>query len=410
MINRLIWMGCLSYVVTGVTLVIMGAVLPELLAHYGLNYTDGGVLIFVQFIGMLIGVLGMPAVSRRFSRKRGVMLGLLLISVELLLFFLPPWPVVVLLAGLAGAGAGLVESCIGTIILVAVKERQAVAMSKLEVTFGIGALTIPFVASFLIARGIWAYSFLLLGVCALVTVIGWQRLSFGNIDAMLTRTVERGNRETKPTAYTGKGLPFLVLCAAFFMLYGGSEVSVVHFFPSIFIEKWGIASSQATLTVTVYWLAMVIGRALCGVLAEKLTYYRFLWLTTSGSLLVLLLLPFSTQAWGGFAISFLLGLGMAGMFAVMLIYANQALPGMTERTTSILLAANGLGGSLMPIAVGWMMDVWPVQTVLWLFVGVMLTMLLLVFVSRRWQGLTSMTRSTGPISEAGIACEEALYE
>lgn len=396
MINRLIWMGCLSYIVTGVTLVIMGAVLPELLLNYGLNYTDGGILVFVQFVGMLIGVLSMPAISRRFSRKRGVMIGLLMISAELLLFFLPPWPVVILIAGFAGAGAGLVESGIGTIILVAVKEKQAIAMSKLEVTFGLGALMIPFVASFLIARGIWTYSFLLLGISALLTSIAWQRISFGHVDAMLTRTVVKGS-EAKRESYSGKSIPFLVICAFFFMLYGGSEVSVVHFFPSLFIERWGVATSDATLTVTVYWTAMVIGRALCGVLAEKITYYRFLWITTVLSVLVLLILPFISQAWGGYVISFLLGLGMAGMFAIMLIYANSALPGMTERTTSILLAANGLGGSLLPIAVGRMMDIWPVQAVMWLFFGVMVTMLLLVFGSKRLNLILSMTKKTSQI-------------
>lgn len=396
MINRLIWMGCLSYIVTGVTLVIMGAVLPELLLNYELNYTDGGILVFVQFVGMLLGVLSMPAISRRFSRKRGVMIGLLMISAELLLFFLPPWPVVILIAGFAGAGAGLVESGIGTIILVAVKEKQAIAMSKLEVTFGLGALTIPFVASFLIARGIWTYSFLLLGISALLTAIAWQRMSFGHVDAMLTRTVGNGS-EAKRESYSAKSIPFLVLCAFFFMLYGGSEVSVVHFFPSLFIERWGVATSDATLTVTVYWTAMVIGRALCGVLAEKITYYRFLWITTVLSVLVLLIMPFISQAWGGYVISFLLGLGMAGMFAIMLIYANSALPGMTERTTSILLAANGLGGSLLPIAVGRMMDIWPVQAVMWLFFGVMVTMLLLVFGSKRLNLFLSTSKQTSQI-------------
>ncbi|TQR46217.1 MFS transporter [Paenibacillus popilliae] len=396
MINRLIWMGCLSYIVTGVTLVIMGAVLPELLLNYDLNYTDGGILVFVQFVGMLLGVLSMPAISRRFSRKRGVMIGLLMISAELLLFFLPPWPVVILIAGFAGAGAGLVESGIGTIILVAVKEKQAIAMSKLEVTFGLGALMIPFVASFLIARGIWTYSFLLLGISALLTAIAWRRMSFGHVDAMLTRTVGNGS-EAKRESYSAKSIPFLVLCAFFFMLYGGSEVSVVHFFPSLFIERWGVATSDATLTVTVYWTAMVIGRALCGVLAEKITYYRFLWITTVLSVLVLLILPFISQAWGGYVISFLLGLGMAGMFAIMLIYANSALPGMTERTTSILLAANGLGGSLLPIAVGRMMDIWPVQAVMWLFFGVMVTMLLLVFGSKRLNLFLSTSKQTSQI-------------
>lgn len=406
MINRLIWMGCLSYIVTGVTLVMMGAVLPELLLNYGLNYTDGGILVFVQFVGVLLGVLSMPAISRRFSRKRGVMIGLLMISAELLLFFLPPWPVVILLAGFAGAGAGLVESGIGTIILVAVKEKQAIAMSKIEVTFGIGALTIPFVASFLIARGIWTYSFLLLGICALFTAIAWQRMSFGHVDAMLTRTVNKGS-EPKRESYSRKSIPFLILCTLYFMLYGGSEVSIVHFFPSIFIERWGVSTSDATLTVTVYWLAMVIGRAMCGILAEKLTYYRFLWMSTTISVLALLLLPFSSQAWVGYLISFLLGLGMAGMFAIMLIYANKALPGMTERTTSILLAANGLGGSLLPILVGRMMDIWSVHAVMWLFFGVMLTMLSLVFISKQLQEPASRRGQIKQERQAAALCKKS---
>ncbi|WP_127485277.1 MFS transporter [Paenibacillus ehimensis] len=384
MINRLIWMGCLCYVITGVSTVIVGAVLPELLAHYSQSYGSGGMLIFVQFVGLLSGVLSMPAISRKLGRKSAVLLGLGLVGMELFAGLLPPWPAVVLLAGLAGFGTGLVESCIGTIILLAVKQKQAAAMSKLEVTFGVGALVMPSIASFLIAKGLWTYSFFLLGTGALATAIVWRRMSFGEMDGMLARKeAESGGGQTQRPAYARSGIPFLALCAVFFFLYGGSEVSVVHFFPSIFMERWGIDSSLATLTVTVYWTAMVIGRILTGILGDRWTYFRFLWAATLLSLAALLVLPFSHYAWGGYVLSFLLGLGMSGMFAVALIYANQSLPGMTERTTSILLAANGLGGSLLPLGVGRVMDAFPIQTAMWLYSAVMLVMLVVLTISKR---------------------------
>ncbi|QXG61881.1 MFS transporter, partial [Bacillus spizizenii] len=58
-----------------------------------------------------------------------------------------------------------------------------------------------------------------------------------------------------------------------------------------------------------------------------------------------------------------------------LIITNQFYPGKTEQTTSMLLAANGLGGSILPIAVGWSLDEFPVQTAFWLFTTLMLIML-----------------------------------
>lgn len=385
MINRLLWVSCLSYVLTGFTLVIVGAVLPELLAYYSRSYSDGGNLIFVQFIGFLAGVLCMPMINRSLGRRKAVIIGLFMMSVELCIVFLPAWPFVVLLAGTAGFGAGIVESCIGTIVLMAVKERQAIAMSKLEVTFGIGALLMPFIASFLIAKGVWAFSFLILGVCSLLMVVWWTKLSFGDIDQLLARKDGGRNTEVSHSSFTGSRLPVVALFSAFFFFYGGSEISVVHFFPSIFMEKWGINSSYATLTVTVFWSAMVIGRSLFGFIAEKLTYYRYLQIVSTGGLLVLVTLAFCGNVLGGFALSFLLGLFMAGMFAVALIFANHSLPGMTERTTSIMLASTGLGGSLLPIIVGWCLDEFPVEASFWLFAAAMLIMLLLIITSGRWK-------------------------
>lgn len=377
--TRLLWIGCVSYGLIAFTLVILGAVLPELLSHYSQSYSNGGVLVFSQFMGFLIGVLGMPLLVKKLGRKNVVVVGLAMISCELFIFFLPPWPLLFLFVSMAGLGAGLVESCVGTIILTAIKEKQAVAMSKMEVAYGLGALFMPLLSSFLISNGLWALAFLVLGVSSFLLMIVWRQMSFGSLDHLLIRKESSPDIKTQGhTSYRSKGFLFIALAAAYFFFYGGSEVSIVHFIPSIFAEKWDISTSLATITVTIYWSGMIIGRLLTGPVSEKITYHRFLRFINIGGLIALAILAVSQTVWVGFALCFFLGLFMAGMFAIALIITNQFFPGKTEQTTSILLASNGLGGSLLPIAVGWSLDEFPVQTAFWLFTILMAFMLILV--------------------------------
>ena len=89
--TRLLWISCFSYGSIAFTLVILGAVLPELLTHYSQSYSNGGVLVFSQFMGFLIGVIGMPYMVKSLG-KNVVIFGMALISCEMFITFLPPWP------------------------------------------------------------------------------------------------------------------------------------------------------------------------------------------------------------------------------------------------------------------------------------------------------------------------------
>ncbi|MDV7767415.1 MULTISPECIES: MFS transporter [Peribacillus] len=379
MMKRLLWISFFSYMLIAFTLVIMGAMLPEILAYYKQNYSNGGLLIFSQFMGFLFGVISMPLLVNKLGRRNVVILGLIMISFEVFAFFLPSWPFLFPLVWLAGFGAGLAESCIASIILVTFQGQQARAMSKLEVAFGLGALLIPFLSSLLISKGIWEYAFLVLGLSTFMITLGWKLLSFGEFEEILFKNINHNTSANKESAhYTKKSFLIIIFSAMFFFCYGGSEVAIVHFFPSIFMEEWGIPNALATITVTIYWLAMVIGRALTGVISEKITYKFFLLFITIGGIVVLTLLALNENIWFAFFLCFLLGLFMAGMFAIALIITNQYFPGQTEKTTSILLAMNGLGGSLIPIMIGRSMDMYPSQISFWLLSSIMLVMLILI--------------------------------
>lgn len=377
--NRLLWIGSFCYLLLGLGHVVIGSLLPELLQSYGKAYGDGGTLLFTQFAGFLAGVLLMPIWARRWGRRGMVLVCLAVMALAQALYAAqPPWAAVYAVAVAAGIGLGGIEAAIGALVIDAVKERQAVAMSRLEVFFGLGALLMPLVAGLFIHAGRWPLAFAAIAVFAAALALLWQRMSFGaEIDGRLRRAAEAADPAPERTGgampaaamYSRRGLWVLGLFVFGFFAYVGLEISLVSFAPSMLVERFRMDSGAASLGVTLYWVAMTFGRVFCGFLAERFGYLRYL-LVSCG----VTALGFATFAaakgplWSFLAMA-AAGIGMAGIFSIALVFANKLLPGTTERTTSVLIAAGGIGGAVMPLATGRLMDAAGPVAAVWLLVG-----------------------------------------
>ncbi|OKP79097.1 fucose permease [Paenibacillus sp. P3E] len=360
--KKLIWIGCLSYFVIGLAHVVMGSILPVLLQHYDRNYSAGGELIFSQFAGFLAGVLISPLLNRRFGKRGGLLIATgLLVCAETAYAFLPPWGWMYVIAVAAGFGFGMIEAVIGTIIIAAVTEGTAVAMSRLEVLFGVGALVMPLAASPLIAAGSWRLAFLIVAASALISLLFWAKGGFGRLQSVLDERPPRRERGAKrlrsrKLPYKDRQWILLSLFIVFFFLYVGTEMSLVNFMPAIFITKLGMSDASAALTVTFFWLAMSAGRLYAGVLAERISYRRYVLASCFATVLLLAIFPFASQRVAAFAVLALLGLCMSGIFSIALVFSSKLLPGAEESTPSIMIASGGIGGAVLPLATGWSMD------------------------------------------------------
>jgi FHS family glucose/mannose:H+ symporter-like MFS transporter len=377
--RKIVWLGCLSYLLIGLAHVVLGSVLEEMIAHYDLSYSSGSQLIFNQFAGFLVGVLVTPWISRLIGRRGVIILALSCLTLaEAVYSFLPSWGWMLTAGPVAGFGFGMIEAAIGALILEFVVDNKAVAMSRLEVFFGLGALLMPAVAGYLIHIGLWQWSFPFIAAVSLITLIIWAVYPFGQSAKMLradshTNFDEDGN---KPQ-YSRGTLPILLFMMAFFLIYVGVEMSLVHFVPTIIMNVTDATPSMATASLTLFWATMVIGRFFSGYLAERAGYVKYLTISSAGSLFFLILFSLMTDLWSSLAMILLLGLMMSGIFAMALIFANERIPGMTERTTSLLVASGGVGGALLPRLIGWMMDKYSLHATQWVLIGLM-TMLLII--------------------------------
>lgn len=377
--KRLIWLGCWSYLLIGLAHVVVGSLMPNLLEQYGKDYSAGGSLIFAQFAGFLVGVLISPLLLAKFGKIYGLLIatGMLCIA-EVCYSLLPLWEWMYAIGAVAGFGFGMIEAVIGTIILVTVTEGTAVAMSRLEVFFGLGALLMPVAAGVFIRAEVWRFSFLIVAGLAFVMLFVWGRGNFGEFRSVL---YAKGKQQDKQGGwlkqYQGTRGLLLAVFIVFFFFYVGTEMSFVNFLPSLLIEKLGLDKPSAAFSVTLFWIAMTCGRLVAGIIAEKISYSRYvLWSCIVSFVLIAL---FSLA--GGLAVTYILillfGLFMSGLFSITLVFANKLLVGAEESTPSLLIASGGVGGAVLPLIMGKTMDLGGAHASSWLLAGFLMLLALL---------------------------------
>ncbi|MEK4527347.1 MFS transporter [Paenibacillus sp. BGI2013] len=383
--KRIFALSCGFYLLIGITSVVLGALLPVLLSHYERGYSDGGFLLFLQFLGFLVGVIAAPALTARIGRKAMLTLALIcIVAAYIVLGFLPSWSVVLLLTIIVGFGSGIIEPSVGAFTIEFTENQKAVAMSKLDVFFALGALLIPAVAALFIWIDLWHLTFYTVAVLSLVLMLLW--ITMPQPAALY---LEQAGENTVAHAagkaqYSRKHLGLLTIFVIFFFIYMGLELGLMNFLPSILVERLHLQESVASLSVSILWIAMIIGRLFSGKIAEAVNYMPFLIWSTVGTLLFTVAMVFVTGQWATYVLIFGTGLFMSGLFCIALVYANVLIPGMTERTTSIMIASGGIGGAILQYVTGWSMSTGPVVNTIWILAGFCLILLLTLMVSHLW--------------------------
>ncbi|MGD9702229.1 MAG: MFS transporter [Acidimicrobiia bacterium] len=336
----------LSFVAIGLLLSVIGPALTQLRRQVGVSLASISVLFAVQSLGYLLGsILG----GRLYDRGLGhrVMAGALVacgISIALV-------PAVGTLVGLSclfsviGFGAAAIDVGGNTLLVWSRGDAVGPMMNALHFSFGVGALLSPV----LIDRSI-AWGGDLRIACWLATA-----LSVAIAAVLLTRPAPSrsrievvrppGSRRPRPPA-------LLVAFAVFFLLYVGVELGFAGWIHTYGEElELGGPRGPALLTA-LFWIGFTGGRLLGVVFARRVEPATML----LGSCLVAvvavggLVLGDGTPAvvWIG---TFVFGLGVAPQFPTMISFAEAHLR-LTGSDTSWFVGAAGLGGLVLPWAIG----------------------------------------------------------
>ncbi|MBB6633226.1 MFS transporter [Cohnella thailandensis] len=396
--SRLIFLGCMAYLTVGLGQLVVGSVLEPMVHAYGVHYGDGGQLVMNQFLGGLAGTIAAPFLIGRIGRKGLLLAAFLGMAVmEFLYMAQPAWGIMLGIAPLTGFCFGIIESLIGSIIIASTGDRANVAMSRLETFFGAGALIIPFAGAALIEIGQWKLAFGIVGALAAVTFVLWVVLWPTKLLGARGEAVHQAEAATRAE---GKSLRLgrrygilLGICALFFVIYVGMEMSYVHYLPSMLVQENGLSDAAAATSISVFWAAMTLGRLVSGHIADRISGGMYLFWGTAIGALCFLLMALTGGTTEMFIFSFIAGFAFSGLFAIALVFTNRSVPGATERITSLLIAYGLLGGAIMPKLIGWSLDHYAVSVARWIFFAIAAAMIVVVLAAIALSGRKSRAKS-----------------
>lgn len=386
-LNRFLWGSYGMYFLGGIISVFFGANMPELLSYYHTTYTSGGLLILFQSIGFIVGVPLTASFMKRYHYRIILIGSALAVAIaQTGILFLPNFYFLGLLVVLNGIGASAIETAVASYVMELFKGRRAIFMSRLEVAFGAGALSMPAVASILISLHWWRLSPLPVGLLALVLAIVWKSVSVS-----LQASEEQGPMDARTAAapiFKGR-IPkysILVVFLLIIFIYVGIEGSLNSFLPSIFSKNIQGSSYFASLSTSVFWIAMLCGRLAIGLIVRRVSYEHYLFGSIVTGLVFIFLLTQIKTLGASYLTVFGLGLGMSAVYSITMVYANHTFPGMERIVTSAITAFAGIGGAMFPFVIGYAMDRYLPSQVLWMifvFSLVLLVFFLIIYFSLR---------------------------
>jgi fucose permease len=261
------------------------------------------------------------------------------------LFAAPTVPLLTVLAIvllLGGIAQGTVDVGGNTLLVWVQRDNIGPFMNALHLFWGIGAFLSPIIiAQAMLMRGDITWAYWALALLTLPPMIWiWSLPS------------------PAPLVSAGAGKqtvarPLLVAAiAGFFVVYVGAEVSFAGWIYTYAAASGMATAATAAYLTSVFWGALTLGRLLAIGIAMRVSSRAILFTDLIGCLVgigAMLLWPNSqTVLWGG---TFLVGLGMASIFPMMLSFAARRMP-VTGVVTAWFLVGSSTGAMLMPWIIG----------------------------------------------------------
>lgn len=332
----------------GAMVLLVGAILPYLIAEAGLSYSIAGSFLSAFAIGNLLASFVFPAVAGVLGRHKTIVcLSAFVPLAFAVIVMLPPIPVLFAAFLLAGIGRGSV-SIINNAVVSDNTEGKAAPLNLLHMVFAIGAFLAPFFMSLCIKAGLeWKVVVYAIIVVSAVASIGyaWMKIDYDEI--------RKKGAGAKDFSFL-KSVDFYVVALLLFAYYG-VENCVNGWFVTYFQDMGIMSKELATNMVSITWVMVMLGRLATAALSSKFEKNKLIFVDCVFTAIFFIMM-ISTQNIAVIVFS-LAGLGffMAGLYPTCVSSVGRVLKGNTTGM-SLFLAMIAMGGIITPQVIGIMAD------------------------------------------------------
>jgi fucose permease len=331
----LIFAAILAIFVYGMIAAMLGTILPELSDRFHLTPAQNGTIAFSQALGLIIASVGVGPLLDSQGDKVGLILGLAFIIVAL--FALPRsggFGSIVILLFLLGVGGGIVVTGANALVSAVSPDHRATALNLVNLFFGLGGLTTPFIAANLFKRN-W------LKLCYTVAML-----------TVVALAVQFATHVPAPAQAAGfvladagpvLGKPLLFLLGAFLFLYVSCEVGIWNWLARHLIAQ-GIPEQRALNILSLgFAFGLLVGRVgvspiLISVPANTVLLFASIAMAITTFLMLRTVKPVAAAV-----LVFIAGVSMAPVFPTTLAITGTAFPRMTGTAIGFVITCGWIG-------------------------------------------------------------------
>jgi fucose permease len=343
----------IGFISVGLIANIIGPLLPAIRSEIDLTYSQGGLLLSGQFIGMLATSLIGGYLMDRFGKRPFMLAGSAMLLTGLIgSMSAMSFDLLYMFNLVTGFGYGIYEVGINALCADSSEENKGSEMNFVHFFYGIGAIAAPLLAFASTEYfGSWRYCFFLAMLApAIVAVL----LIMNKIDSpMALYNAEKQEAVGADNPYKS---PFLWTAGFLVFFYVGVEVSTGGWISVYWSTLLPGSSVPASLTSTIFWLCLTIGRLFMGRLADRIGLSIYVLAASLGTLALSALWSFLPAGGWTLGIIGLLGLMCSGQFPTAMVVATAHFPGRSGVTAAFLVVFAGLSGFFIPTVIGWLAD------------------------------------------------------
>lgn len=339
------WSACLGMMLFGIDLITLGAILPDLKIKHALDAVAAGTLFSILPLGVIGGSLLFGPVCDRYGYKP------LLTASSLLLFagfeglaFTGTTGLLIFSVLLIGLGGGAINGATNAVVADISVTGKGADLSLLGVFFGVGALGMPLILSFLESSLDFEIIIAATGFLALAAALIFLAVTFppakqsGGISFKLIGGLIRDSA--------------LLLIAFFLFFQSAFEGLINNWTATYLIDRLSVPQGSALIGLSSYVAGMTIMRLLIGSLFRKVSERNLLFSSFAVILVALVILRLSGTLAPAAAGLALLGSGLAAGFPTMLGLVGNRYPHLSGTAFSFVLVIALLGNMLVNYSMG----------------------------------------------------------
>lgn len=344
--SRRLWLAAIFLFVIGdgITIQTRGPLLRSFEADFGVSEALLGIVAPAGTLGFVVAALVAGMLAGRIDIKRWIILGIGLTGLSLLFMSGAPlyWLFLVFLVS-QGTAAGVVRGLDRTILSHLYPENRGRIFTVHSLAWAVGAVIGPLLVNWVLARGSWRLTYVVLGLffLPLVGLIWWEGLP-GAVGAERALSASALRQVLKEPLVIGMTLAIT--------LVGITEGIVFTWLP--FYASEFVSEPRANLLLTVYLVAYIPGRLLYIWLLTRVSSLPLALGLSLAFLLPLGVIVLGTTGLSLFLAAFVAGFFTAGLFPLVSTFGVEAMPEYTGPITALGTAGTYLGLAIGPVILG----------------------------------------------------------